>query len=162
MSVTVRVEGMEKLEQKLKKLLRKMGPDEIEPVLFDAAAIVTEQVQANVNRINRVSGRLSRSPVTKQLELRQGENPRPAISAIERNWRLAKGAPHAHLVERGTTGPRTIKKKSVLRSKTGQFFGKVVAPMSAQPFFKPAWQVTKGRALDYVKRKLARQVEGGV
>jgi HK97 gp10 family phage protein len=61
-----------------------------------------------------------------------------------------KRAPHAHLVEYGTSGARRAKKSKVLVSKYGEFFGPVVAPMPAHPFVRPAWDEKK----EGIKRKI--------
>ena len=55
-----------------------------------------------------------------------------------------KKAPHAHWIEFGTSKVRRPKKKKVMISKRGEFFGTEVGPMPAQPFFRPVVDGTKG------------------
>ena len=127
----VKLEGMREFERAVEKLIKAVGPDNTEPVLFEAAEIVTEQVQQNVNRIPKVTGRLRRSPVTKMMPRRRHNEPRPSIAAIDR-----KIAPHAHFPEFGTS------------------------KMAATPFFRPAWDLKRKAALEHIKSELAQNVKG--
>jgi HK97 gp10 family phage protein len=129
----VKLEGLPELERSIKKIIDSMSADEVEPIIFGAGEIVTAEVQANVNKIRKVTGNLRSSPVTKMMEKRRHGEPRPTISAIDR-----KIAPHAHLVEFGARG--------------GQ--------MPAQPFFRPAWDAKRKAALEHIKKELAKSVKG--
>ncbi len=126
----VKIEGMIELDRAFKRLAQRLGPDVAEPILLEGAQIITDEVQSNVNQINAVTGRLRRSPVTKLVGERRGNNPRPAISAIDR-----KVAPHAFLVETGIgKGP-------------------------AQPYFRPAWDTKRGEAESHVLGRLKKAAE---
>ena len=128
----VKMVGMEELDRKMQKLAKSLGPDNTEPMLYGAAELVTTQVQANVNSIRRVTGNLSRSPVTKMMSKQKAGEPRPSIAAIDR-----KIAPHAWLVEFGSS-------KS-----------------SPTPYFRPAWDSKRGAALEHIKKELAKAVREG-
>jgi HK97 gp10 family phage protein len=130
-----RIEGMKELEAKLERMTKSLDAESVEPVLYRGAELITAQVQANVNRINKVTGNLSRSPTTKMLPSRYGNQPRPSIAAIDR-----KIAPHAHLVEEGARG--------------GQ--------MPAQPFFRPAVASTGPTVLEGALQALKMKIEGAM
>ena len=130
--VNVKIEGMAELDRKMKKLADKVGADTTEKILFSAAELVTAEVQTRVNGIPKVTGNLSRSPVTKMIGRQKAGEPRPSISAIDR-----KVAPHAGLVEFGTSR------------------------MSARPYFRPAWDGKRGAALEHIKKELAKAVREG-
>lgn len=124
------LEGVVELDRKLQALAKSVGPDAVEPVIFEGAEMVTAEVQTNVNAIRKVTGNLRRSPVTRMMDRREGGNPRPSISAIDRAI-----APHAHFVETGSgRGPQ-------------------------QPFFRPAWDTTRPRVKKYIADGLKRLVE---
>jgi len=126
-----KIEGIREFDRAVEKLIKSVGPDNTEPILFDAAELVTAQVRQNVNRIPKVTGRLSRSPVTKMMPRRRHNEPRPSIAAIDR-----KIAPHAGLIEFGTS------------------------KMAARPYFRPAWDAKRKDALEHIKSQLARNVKG--
>ncbi len=129
----VTIEGLGKLNKQIERLAKTFEPDGVEPILYSGAEIITAQVQQNVNRINKVSGRLSRSPVTRKLDRRQHNQPAGSIAAIDRSI-----APHAHLVERGGRG--------------GQ--------MPAQPYFRPAVESTRDQVVRHVYNELKSKLEG--
>lgn len=133
-NLRVEMEGMEELQRKLRKISEKVGPEKVSPILYDAAETITARIQANVNSINKVSGNLRDSPVTKQMS-GSPNNPKPCISAIDR-----KVAPHAHLVEFGAKG------------------GKI----RAQPFFRTAWDSSKGSVKATLEGGIKKIVEQGV
>jgi len=129
----VKIEGLKELNRAIEKLSKAVGADAVEPIIKGAADIITAKVQENVNAIPAVTGNLRKSPVTKMMPNRYGDQPRPSIAAIDR-----KVAPHAHLLERGTS------------------------KMSPRPFFRPAWDAGKGPALQHIKEGLKKAVESGV
>ena len=88
-----KLEGADKMQKEIEKLSKRLDADNVEPVLFEGAQIITRQVQNNVNSIRKVTGNLRRSPVTKKMD-RRGDEPAPSIAAIDRRI-----APHAWLVE---------------------------------------------------------------
>lgn len=129
-----KLEGMPKLDRKLKKIVDQVGAEKVEPIIYEAASQVTSEVQQNVNAINQVSGNLRRSPVTRMMDRRRADQPRPSIAAIDR-----RKAPHAHLVEFGARG--------------GQ--------MPAQPFFRPGWDRGRPKAQYHIRRGLENLVRRG-
>ena len=121
----VRIEGIPELNRKLEKAAEVVGHEKVQDLTYEAMQMMTERVQANVNGISAVTGRLRRSPVTRKMS---GST---AISAIDR-----KIAPHAHLVEQGTSR------------------------MAAQPFFRPAWDNMRDTVKKHVEQGLKRLIEG--
>ena len=87
-----RIEGLEDLTRQLDEVIKAASADEVEPILYSGAEIITNEVRQQAPL--GPTGRLRSSPVARQLK-RRGEVPAPAIAAIDR-----KKAPHAHLVER--------------------------------------------------------------
>ncbi len=134
MKEVIKWEGLDILQQQVKRLVTIFEPPTVEPVLKQSAEMVTAEVQRNVDQINEVSGNLRRSPVTKQLT-RRYPNPATALAAIDR-----KIAPHAHFLEDGTGG------------RGGQ--------MPAQPFFRPAVEATREKAIKHVYDTLKGKLGG--
>lgn len=83
------------VDEAIKKLAKQLGPEQVEPVLFDAAKIVTEESRA---RAPYVTGTLRNAHVTRQMERDSFGGPAPAIAAVDR-----KEAIHAWWVEFGTS-----------------------------------------------------------
>ena len=129
MSSGAQIEGTEEFNRKMLRLAKNLGDDQVAPVTHEAAKMVTAQVQANVNAINKVTGNLRASPVTRQMSRTT------SIAAIDRRI-----APHAHLVEKGAKG----------------------GTIPAQPFFRPAWDATKGAAKAHIANGIKKLVEGAV
>ena len=126
MGKTFRMEGIERFNQAVDILIEGVSADNVEPITYGAADIITQEVQRNVDAINRVTGLLAGSPVTRQLERRHSA-PAPSIAAIDR-----KTAPHAHLLEYGTV------------------------KMPAQPFYRPAVDRKKSEAIDYIASEISK------
>ncbi len=140
------MKGMDIFDRNMKKLIKSLDPDAVEPILYRGAQVTTKAVQSNVNGINDVTGNLRRSPVTKKMSRLNRDNPAPSIAAIDR-----KIGRHAHLVEFGTKGVR-------VDPDTGKEYG----VMPAQPFFRPAWDSTRGKVKQQIKNDLANLVKGAV
>jgi len=130
--------GSEELTAAIERLQRAVRPDVFDAILKDAANIVTQEVKRNVNRINRVTGRLRASPATRLGKALRPGHPKGAISFIR--YRGQSAAPHAHLVEYGGRG--------------GQ--------MPAQPYFRPAWDVKQAKCLQHIEKALADAIQGAV
>lgn len=94
MSAEFRIEGLDELNSQLKKLTESLNPDDVEPILFEGAEILAGEMQL---RVRRKSGLLASAIGAKKLK-RKNNNPAPAIAAVDR-----RKAPHAHLIERGTS-----------------------------------------------------------
>ena len=132
-----KLEYIEELNRAVNDLISGLAPANVEPLLMSAADIVTQEVQRNIDRqFNVVTGRLAGSPVTKQLPRWDQHNPATAIAAIDRTH--AAGAPHAHLLERGTSR------------------------MRARPFFRPAIDASRYAVVDTVATGVARLVQEAV
>ncbi len=139
----IKLEGINELNQAIKDISKKLGPDKIEPILMSGAKIISAAARQKV--LVGETGKLKKSIVTKKLK-RYGKNPAPYISAVDR-----KKAPHAHLVESGT-GPRYGKKGK--KSYRGKYFG----IMPAKPFFRPAVDENKDKVIKVVLNKIKKLV----
>ncbi len=115
------IEGVPEFNQVVNKLIEGFSPEKVEPILVEAADIITQEVRKNIDsQFNERSGKLRSSPATKVLS-RRGSNPAAVISAIDR-----KLAPHAHFLEKGTSR------------------------MGAKPFFRPAVDAKRSEALNAI------------
>ena len=133
------LEGFEQLRNTLAIMLLSVKPDEVEPVMLEAADIITQEVKRRYAP-HRKTGRLDRACVTKLLQ-RKGRMPAPAISAVDQRM-----APEAAWLERGTK-PRY--------HKSGKFVGKVKAEY---PFAYAV--IAKGDlALRYAVKALGDKIE---
>jgi HK97 gp10 family phage protein len=150
----VRVEGIEELADYIRKLGRISTDniDQAEAVYRSGADIIADDMRGRVSRGS--SGNLQKSVTTKTLQ-RRGSQPAPAIAAIDR-----KRAPHAHLVEFGTSTRKVKKKKVLYDKKTGQFFGAQVAEMPAKPFFRPAVDAKENEVFEHVISGMLELIEG--
>lgn len=127
MQPTTKVEGMERLSRKLDELARSVDPEHIEPILLDGARVIAEDAREKAPL--GPTGNLKRS-LTAKLMKRTGHLPPVAIAAVDR-----KIAPHAHLVEFGTSH----------------------AP--AHPFFRPAVDESAERVLRDIEDKVKGKIE---
>lgn len=91
----VSIEGTDKLRATFQRLIRAVGPDKAEPILMGGAKRMRDALREYAPR--GPTGRLKRSPVARQMP-RRHNLPSMAIAAIDR-----KVAPHAEIVERGTS-----------------------------------------------------------
>jgi len=124
----------------------------VEPVVLEAAEMIAAGIEKRAPL--GPTGNLKKSIKAKLLK-RRGKNPAPAIAAIDR-----KIAPHAHWVEKGTKIRKVGKKKVMYGKKTGQFYGKEVAPMRANRFFQKGRNASQKKALHHVVTKLQAIIEG--
>ncbi len=147
MSVTL--QGEEEFHAAVKRLVKSVKPDKIEPVIFRAASITTRASKklAPPKPGRKGTGNLKKAIRTKRLQRRFGK-PAPAISAVDR-----KKAPHAHLVSEGT-GERIGKQGH--RPYRGKRFGR----MPANPFHATAWDMTRGKVLGYIEKNVKKLIEG--
>lgn len=143
MEVKIDVKGLKELEKRIREISKEVGPDKVEPVLMKAGRDLAKEIRRNAPV--GPTGNLKRSIKTKKLK-RIGNTPATVITAVDR-----KIAPHAHLVEFGTQGPRVPKKAKVMYDKEEKkFYGKEVGPMPANPFFR--------RTVDTQMPRIAKQV----
>jgi len=123
----ISLEGFPELISKLEKVIAKGGPETVEPILKRGADIMADKVRS-LAKVGS-TGNLRASVVSKVLK-RSGDNPAPAITAID----YRKG-PHAHLLEYGTS------------------------KMAARPFFRPGIEGSSDQALEVVITKLQQEIE---
>lgn len=113
----VQIQGMDEILKRLNKVVDGISAEQIEGVLSKGARIIAKAVGRRVGSMFKVkTGRLERSPRAKKSKFR-GRTFASVFAAIDRS--KIKGAPHAHLLEFGTS------------------------KMPAQPFFRPAVDETK-------------------
>ncbi|AQU06105.1 HK97-gp10 family putative phage morphogenesis protein [Dehalococcoides mccartyi] len=138
----IKLEGQAELQQTILKLSKSVQSDKVEPILFDAAKMVKTEIKS---RVPIDTGRLKKAVIAKKLKRRDNYKPAPSIAGIDR-----KKAPHAHIVEFGSAGRYAKKGKH-----KGRYFG----PMPAKPYFRPAWDTTRDKALNQIKTGLEKQIE---
>jgi HK97 gp10 family phage protein len=147
MQTSIRLEGEKEYQDAVRKLVRSVNPDKVEPVLMKAAGIVTKTSKRDAPV--GPSGNLKKAVRTKKLKRYYGAAA-PAISAIDR-----KKAPHAHLVHDGT-GERVGKRGHP------PYRGKRFGRMKAQPFHRNAWNTKRGEVMIYIEQNIKKMVEGAV
>lgn len=131
MAKDVFLEGAEELHRDLQRLADRLLPEEVEPILWKGANIITKEVKRNIaGQFKRHTGNLLRSARTKKLKAYRNE-PAPYLAAIDR-----RVAPHAHLHEFGTV------------------------KMPARPFFRPAVDAKKEEVLTEIERGLLARLDG--
>ncbi len=153
--IDIKIEGMDELKKQMLSIARSMGADNVERVNYAAADIITQEVK--IRAPQGPTGNLKDSPVTKALKREYYGHPARAISAIDR-----KKAPHAHLVEHGTSKRRRPKNAKVLADKkSGKFYGQEVGPMPANPFFHMAVESKYNEAFSFLKNGLGDLIDRG-
>lgn len=125
---TIKMEGLEILDAKIKDLIESTDNEHTGKILFKQAEVIRDKIQEKAPQ--GPTGNLKRSPIAKLMP-DKSNYPAIAIAGIDR-----KIAPHAHLVEFGTSR----------------------AP--AHPFFRPAVDECSGKVMDGIKDGLKKNIEG--
>lgn len=131
--MAVRIRGLKKIDKNFMKLARVVDDERILYALVEDAERLRDGMKM---RVPVKTGRLKRSIVAKRFKYQQVGNP-SAFVAIDRNPET--GAPHAHLVEYGTSGQKGMGADIFSKSLLGQRYhksGKWVGGMPPQPFFR--------------------------
>lgn len=123
----MKIEGMDELDRNIKQLEKATGKKETGEVLVKQAYVIRDRIKdrAPVGP----TGNLKRSPVARLMP-ESSSYPAVAIAGIDR-----KIAPHAHLIEFGTSR----------------------AP--AHPFFRPAIDESMPKVIDGIKDGLKKNIE---
>jgi len=108
----VRIDGLDNLNRDFKRLAKGFDSKTVEKAALEAAEIIRAEAEKNAPR--GPTGRLKEAQITKSLK--RSDTIASAIAGVDR-----VKAPHAHLVEKGTSH------------------------MPAQPYFRPA-VLSKGAA----------------
>ena len=128
MAYSIKVEGVKELKLALDKLGEEIK-DKLQPALHKGAEIVAQKATSNIERNTEPkTGRLSRSMVVKDMPYKDSM-PLISIAAVDR-----KIAPHAHLIEFGTT------------------------KMSARPFLRPALQSSQKEVEELIENTIEEVV----
>ena len=126
----IQIEGFELLETKLLEAAKKLEPETVEPILLYRGATPIADKIRSLAPVGP-TGNLRAGVVAKKLK-RIGDHPAPSIAAI--NYARA---PHAHLLEYGTS------------------------KMRARPFFRPGYESTIDSATESVLSEIAKEIEDG-
>lgn len=118
MNFDVEVQGFEEAVSSIERMAKALEPKAVEPVFMEGAKTIASAAKVRATR--GATGNLIRSIKTKFLR-QLGNNPRSAMAAVDR-----KKAPHAHLIEYGTSAR--------YQKTTGRYTG--MGP--ARPFWRPA------------------------
>ncbi len=92
--MAIKIQGLEKLEASVEKLIKATGKEATGKVLLEQAEIVRDKIKEKAPQ--GPTGNLKRSPIAKLMP-EKDQYPAIAIAGIDR-----KIAPHAHLLEFGT------------------------------------------------------------
>ena len=130
MNNEVKIEGLDKLEANVKKINDSVDKEQTGKILIKQAEIIRDRIRDKAPQ--GPTGNLKRSPVAKLMP-ENASYPAIAIAGIDR-----KIAPHAHLVEFGTSR----------------------AP--AHPFFRPAVDECQRQVMNNIKNELKDKIEGAV
>lgn len=128
MKVSMKLIGVDALNRKLEKMVKAAGHKNTEPLILKLAETIRDRIRQKAPV--GPTGRLKRSPVAKLMPRKQNM-PAIAIAGIDR-----KIAPHAHLVEFGTSR------------------------MAAHPFFRPAVDGCRRGVMERIKDGLKKLIEG--
>lgn len=126
-----RIEGLEEAIKRTQALTGALEVSKVERVLMRGARIVAEEAERRIGRQFKVkTGNLGDS-TRKKKRRRHNDNVAGAFAAIDR-----KVAPHAHLLEFGTS------------------------KMAAKPFFRPSVDATREQVKDEVEAGLRDLLKG--
>lgn|SRR6056297_2104576 len=127
--VNIKIEGLKELEKDFKRLTKGFKPAEVQKAAVDSAEIIRADAERRAPL--GPTGNLKKSNIVKTLD-RNKKRP-SAIAAVDR-----KVAPHAHLLEFGTS------------------------KMAANPFFRPAVESQGNRAAENFRTGLEKLVKKAV
>lgn len=142
-SVTVRVEGLRELGERMRRLSSEVALKVSARATNKAAQLIKKQAKTNIQTSPSVDqGDLLRSVIVKKIPKSQTNLTSEHIVTVRgRGKKVKEGAkaqataPHAHLVEFGTVH------------------------MPAEPFLRPAFQQEKGFAFGVIKSTLEEGIE---
>ena len=98
----IKLKNFDRVDRQMVRLARSLDPEIVEPLTESSAEVVRSALHTEVNRLRKVTGRLSESAVVRQLQKPvNAGGARPNIAAINRSAKKG-GAPHAWLVNRST------------------------------------------------------------
>jgi HK97 gp10 family phage protein len=147
------LQGFDELEKALGELPKSLRKGVLTRTLRAAAKPIRDEMVANVPQ--GPTGNLRKSIIVSPKRIgKRIKSKRSVFMFVGPDARLG---PHAHLVEYGT-GPREVKNKKIMKGKDGKFYGQVVGPMPPQPFVRPAWQRTRWKAFDIIKKEMWAQI----
>lgn len=126
----VQVQGMDEVLKRLNKAVHGLNAEQIEGVLLQGSRVIKRAIERRIgSRFKVKTGRLERSTRNKRSKYR-GTTFASVFAAIDRG--KAKGAPHAHLLEFGTS------------------------KMPAKPFFRPAVDETQAEVAQVVEKGISK------
>lgn len=149
----VEVHGLTELNKSFEKLTRSLDADKVEAVTHGGAQIMAAEME---RQAPEGSTRNLKNAIRTVRLRRDGDKPAPSIAGVDR-----KKAPHAHLVEFGTSTRRVKEKQVLYDKKTGKFFGKVVGEMPAKPFVRQSLQAKEREVVSHVADGIKRLIEEG-
>ncbi len=126
----MKIEGLDKLEANIDKLIKATGKEATGKILIKQAYVIRDRIKDKAP--SGPTGNLKRSPIARLMP-ESDKYPAIAIAGIDR-----KIAPHAHLVEFGTSR----------------------AP--AHPFFRPAIDETKSEVMEGIRNGLKKNIEDAI
>ena len=149
LSALGKVKGITKLNREIRRLSKLTDTDEVKNAIL---AIADNMKRDMRTKIHDDTGNAARGVLAKKHK-RRGSGKAFVIADFGI-------APHLHLIEFGTDTSRKPKKAKILFDKdTGIVYGTEVAPMPAQPFFRPTLDEWSGgryqrRVISLLRNKL--------
>lgn len=149
----LQVSGLKGLERDFKRLPRKMTKKVVNEAMKDGARVI-QQVAVGLVPVDE--GNLKKATASSKA-IREAPRTRERFHVqFLPDYDIA---PHAHLVEFGTVGQRRSGGGVMANKETGEFFGRVVGPMPAQPFIRPAFDSQKDRAVKVIDVELWARIK---
>lgn len=139
-NVQMSIEGMEELDRNLKELKRSQAASVVRRALIASAKPTVDAAVALVPVDDaQLRDSIGSSVKLNPRQMRKHKKEKGDITVF-----VGPQAPHAHLVEFGTS-PHANK---------GKFAGTMHPGTAPQPFMRPAWESTKMEVLETLKKKL--------
>lgn len=152
MKAQIYLRGIEELEKQTNKMLKELGEEKTK-LLLSQAKIVRDRIKQKAPQ--GPTGNLKKSvyavalpeTVKRYCVAYAGVRPRKA--------------PHAHLLEFGTSGRRYPSEKNGKKALNTPWGPRAsVKPMPATPFVRPAWEEIKRQVNENIQKGLKKIVEG--
>jgi len=139
-NVQMNIEGMDELNRNLTELKRSQAVSVVRRALIASAAPTVEAAKASVPVDDaQLKDSIGASVKLTTRQMRRHRKTKGDVTVF-----VGPSAPHAHLVEFGTS-PHPNK---------GRYAGTMHPGTAPQPFMRPAWESTKMEVLETLKKKL--------
>jgi HK97 gp10 family phage protein len=144
MNKYLQLKGFDDIEKILEALPEKLGPKVVRQCLKEAVKPMVKAAKANTPK--------DKGTLRKSIGIINGGKTQGSAIVVGPRRGAGKTADgwHGHFLEYGVT-PRIVKKPTLEHYSKGTVLG----PVKAQPFMRPAWDMTK----DIVRAEIARSLK---